>query len=112
MKLSEYIPLGFQIILEPYEEEVKTKSGLFLPSNGVYKDEEGTAIQEKPLMGKILRVGSMTKENFSEGDIVLLPPVLRNGIELTFEDNKKVAFSINSHDVLGIVRKAQPTTFE
>jgi chaperonin GroES len=57
-------PLADRVLVEPQAAEMKTKSGIFIPDTA----------QEKPQRGKIVAVGSGTKDEkmeVKEGDIVL-----------------------------------------
>ncbi|MCD6347185.1 MAG: co-chaperone GroES, partial [Bacteroidales bacterium] len=57
-------PLGDRVLVEPQEAEVKTSGGIFIPDSA----------QEKPQRGKVVAVGSGTKDIEMEvkaGDIVL-----------------------------------------
>lgn len=57
-------PLGDRVLVEPQEAEVKTSGGIFIPDSA----------QEKPQKGKVVAVGSGTKDVEMEvktGDMVL-----------------------------------------
>ncbi|MEA1878816.1 MAG: co-chaperone GroES [Bacteroidota bacterium] len=57
-------PLGDRVLVDPQEAEVKTSGGIFIPDSA----------QEKPQKGKVVAVGSGTKDVEMEvktGDIVL-----------------------------------------
>lgn len=85
-------PLGDRVLVEPQEAEVKTSGGIFIPDSA----------QEKPQKGKIIAVGSGTKEVEMEvkaGDIVLYGKYA--GTELQFDG--KDFLIMRQSDILAVI---------
>ena len=85
-------PLGDRVLVEPQEAEVKTASGIIIPDSA----------QEKPQRGKVVAVGSGTKDVEMEvkvGDLVLYGKY--SGTEIKFED--KDLLIMRQSDILAVV---------
>jgi len=85
-------PLGDRVVVEPQEAEVKTSGGIFIPDSA----------QEKPQKGKVIAVGSGTKDVEMEvkaGDIVLYGKY--SGTELQFDGNDYLI--MRQSDILAVI---------
>ena len=85
-------PLGDRVLVEPQEAEVKTASGIIIPDSA----------QEKPQRGKVVAVGSGTKDVEMEvkvGDLVLYGKY--SGTEIKFEE--KDLLIMRQSDILAVV---------
>ena len=85
-------PLGDRVVVEPQEAEVKTSGGIFIPDSA----------QEKPQKGKIIAVGSGTKDVEMEvkaGDIVLYGKY--SGTELQFDGEDFLI--MRQSDILAVI---------
>ncbi|MBT3244248.1 MAG: co-chaperone GroES [Bacteroidetes bacterium] len=85
-------PLGDRVLVEPQEAEVKTTGGIFIPDSA----------QEKPQKGKVVAVGSGTKDVEMEvkaGDTVLYGKY--SGTELQFEDQDYLI--MRQSDILAVI---------
>lgn len=85
-------PLGDRVVVEPQEAEVKTSGGIFIPDSA----------QEKPQRGKVIAVGSGTKDvemEVKEGDVVLYGKY--SGNELQFEG--KDYLIMRQSDILAVI---------
>lgn len=81
-------PLADRVMIEPEEAETKTASGIYIPDSA----------QEKPQQGKVVAVGSGTKDIEMElkvGDTVLYGKY--SGSEITVDGNDYVI--MNQSDV-------------
>ncbi len=73
--------LADRVLIEPQEAETKTASGIYIPDSA----------QEKPMQGKVVAVGSGTKDIEMElkvGDTVLYGKY--SGSEITIDSNDYV----------------------
>jgi chaperonin GroES len=85
-------PLGDRVVVEPQEAEVKTSGGIFIPDSA----------QEKPQKGKVVAVGSGTKDVEMEvkaGDTVLYGKY--SGTELQFDG--KDYLIMRQSDILAVI---------
>ena len=85
-------PLADRVLVEPMAAETKTASGIIIPDNA----------KEKPQKGKVVAVGSGTKEEkmtVSVGDTVLYGKY--SGTELKFEGQNYLI--MRESDILAIV---------
>jgi chaperonin GroES len=85
-------PLADRVLVEPMAAETKTASGIIIPDNA----------KEKPQKGKVVAVGSGTKEEkmtVSVGDTVLYGKYA--GTELKFEGQDYLI--MRESDILAIV---------
>lgn len=85
-------PLADRVLVEPMAAETKTASGIIIPDNA----------KEKPQKGKVVAVGSGTKEEkmtVSVGDTVLYGKY--SGTELKFEGQDYLI--MRESDILAIV---------
>jgi len=85
-------PLGDRVLVEPQEAEVKTSSGIIIPDSA----------QEKPQQGKVVAVGSGTKDVEMEvkvGDTVLYGKY--SGTEIKVEDNDYLI--MRQSDILAVI---------
>lgn len=85
-------PLGDRVLVEPQDAEVKTSGGIFIPDSA----------QEKPQRGKVIAVGSGTKDVEMEvkaGDIVLYGKYA--GTELQFDG--KDYLIMRQSDILAVI---------
>ncbi|UCG27787.1 MAG: co-chaperone GroES [Bacteroidales bacterium] len=72
-------PLADRVLVEPMEAETKTASGIYIPDSA----------QEKPQKGKVVAVGSGTKEvemEVKKGDVVLYGKYSGNEINVDGTD--------------------------
>lgn len=83
-------PLGKRVLIEREEEMKTTATGIIIPDN---------ASKEKPLVGKILAIGSEVKE-ISIGDRVAFAKY--SGTEIKLGDEELLILKIE--DVLGILK--------
>ncbi len=86
-------PMDDRLVLELIEEELKTKSGLYIPDTA----------KEKPIMGKVVAVGTDEdlREKIKEGDKVLFAKY--GGEEISFDDkNYKI---VQRSDVLAVIEE-------
>jgi chaperonin GroES len=91
-------PLGDRVVIEPMQEEHKTKSGIVLPD---------TAEKERPEKGKILSVGSgklmkdgtRAKLEVKKGDTVLFSKYGPTEVKM---DGKEILIAQES-DILAII---------
>jgi len=87
-------PLADRIVVEPLPAETKTASGLYIPDTA----------QEKPQKGKVIAVGSGTKDEEMKvkvGDLVLYSKYA--GTEVTVENVKYLI--MRQSDVLAIIEE-------
>jgi chaperonin GroES len=87
-------PLADRVIIEPMSAEVKTASGIYIPDTA----------QEKPQKGKVLAVGTGTKDEvmtLKVGDSVLYGKYA--GTEITYENDKFLI--MRQSDVLAVIEK-------
>ena len=82
-------PLGERVLIKQTEQEEVTKSGIVLP---------GTASKEKPIIGKILAVGSKIEE-VKVGDKVIFEKY--SGTEV--KDGEESYLILEKDNVLAIV---------
>ena len=84
-------PMDDRLVLELIEEELKTKSGLYIPDTA----------KEKPIMGKVVAVGTDEdlREKIKEGDKVLFAKY--GGEEINI-DNKNYKI-VQRSDVLAVI---------
>lgn len=85
-------PLGDRVLVEPQEAEVKTASGIIIPDSA----------QEKPQRGKVVAVGSGTKDvemEVSVGDLVLYGKY--SGTEIKVEDTDYLI--MRQSDILAVI---------
>ncbi len=85
-------PLADRVLIEPQEAEMKTASGIYIPDSA----------KEKPLKGKVIAVGSGTKDEKMEvsvGDTVLYGKYA--GTELNIDGKDYLIMKQN--DILAIV---------
>ncbi len=94
MKLK---PIGDKIIVEPEEEEEKTKSGIVLPDTAKEKPQKGKVIAVGP--GKILDNGQRSPMEIKEGDIVIYSKYA--GTEIKIEDKEYLI--VSDRDILAVL---------
>lgn len=85
-------PLADRVIIEPQSAEVKTASGIYIPDTA----------QEKPQKGKVVAVGTGTKDEDMKlkiGDNVLYGKY--SGTEINYENDKYLI--MRQSDVLAII---------
>ena len=84
-------PMDDRLVLELIEEELKTKSGLYIPDTA----------KEKPIMGKVIAVGTDEdlREKIKVGDKVLFAKYGGEEINIDNKDYKIVQRS----DVLAVI---------
>jgi chaperonin GroES len=90
--MTKIRPLADRVLVEPQPAEVKTASGIFIPDTA----------QEKPQRGKIVAVGTGTKDEEMKvkvGDMVLYGKYAGTEISL---DNEKFLIMRQS-DLFGII---------
>lgn len=87
-------PLGDRVVIEPMPAETKTASGLYIPDTA----------QEKPQKGKIIAVGSGTKDEemkVKKDDIVLYGKYV--GTEINIGNDKYLI--MRQSDILAIIEE-------
>jgi len=85
-------PLGTRVLVEVFEAEEKTASGLYIPNTA----------KEKPQKGKVVAVGKGTKDEemeLKEGDVVIYGKYA--GTEIDFEGQKYLM--MQQSDILAVV---------
>ena len=85
-------PLADRVLIQPMEAETKTASGIFIPDSA----------QEKPQKGKVIAVGSGTKEiemEVKKGDTVLYGKY--SGSELSVDGDEYLI--MRQSDILAIL---------
>lgn len=85
-------PLGTRVLVEVFEAEEKTASGIIIPDSA----------KEKPQKGKVVAVGNGTKDEemeLKEGDVVLYGKYA--GTDLTYEGNDYLMMS--QSDILAVI---------
>ncbi len=85
-------PLGTRVLIEPFEAEQKTKSGIILPDSA----------QEKPQQGKVVATGKGTDDTPMEvkvGDKVMYGKY--SGTELNYEGNDFLI--MEQSDILAVI---------
>jgi len=85
-------PLGTRVLIEPFEAEQKTKSGIILPDSA----------QEKPQQGKVVATGKGTEDIPMEvkvGDTVMYGKY--SGTELNYEGNDFLI--MEQSDILAVI---------
>jgi len=96
MKLS---PISDYIIIEPKNDEKKTKSGIVLPDTAEKeKPQQGSVVAVGP--GKMLENGERAKMQVKEGDTVLFSKYSPNEVKI---DDKEY-FVIREDDVMAIIK--------
>ncbi|EKD49287.1 MAG: hypothetical protein ACD_63C00197G0005 [uncultured bacterium] len=92
-------PLGDKVVIEPINEDVKTKAGIVLPD---------THEKEKPEKGKVIAVGSgkITLEgkrlpmNVKKGDKVLFKKYSAD----EFKIGSKEYLVVGEEDIIGVIK--------
>jgi len=87
-------PMGDRIVVEPMAAETKTASGIYIPDTA----------QEKPQKGKVVAVGTGTKDEemkLKVGDLVLYGKYA--GTEVTVDNEKYLI--MRQSDVLAIIEE-------
>jgi len=85
-------PLGTRVLVEPFEAEEKTASGLYIPNTA----------QEKPQKGKVIAVGSGTEKEKMEvkvDDVVLYGKY--SGTEINIDGTKYLM--MQQSDILAVI---------
>ena len=67
--MAKIRPLDDRVVVEPLEQEEKTKGGIFLPDTAKEKPQEGKIVAAGP--GKMLENGERGELNVKVGDVVL-----------------------------------------
>ena len=88
-------PLGDRILIRRAEKEVKTASGILLPSDKAKDANEGTVVSVGPGLRDVN--GVLHAPTIQKGDIVLLPKY--GGTEVEIGEEKLVLF--REEDILG-----------
>jgi len=97
-------PLSDHVLIEPLEQEEKTKSGILLPE---------TAEKEKPEQGKIIAVGPGKKTEdgkiipmeVKEGDVVLFTKYGPNEVKIEVDGQEKEYLIAKEEDILAIINE-------
>lgn len=86
-------PLDDRLLVEPFEEESKTSSGLYIPDSA----------KEKPRMGKVVAVGTDEdlQSKIKEGDKVLFAKYGGEDVEM----NGSTLKIIQRPDILAVVEE-------
>jgi len=87
-------PLADRVVIEPMAAETKTASGIYIPDTA----------QEKPQKGKVLAVGTGTKDEEMKvkvGDIVLYGKYA--GTEINIQNDKYLI--MRQSDILAIIEE-------
>lgn len=82
-------PLGQRILVEPIQEDMKTKSGIVLAE---------TAEKPLPIKGKVLAAGPLVDESISEGIVIIFDRYAPNEFEF---DGKKLMI-LHEEDVKAV----------
>jgi co-chaperonin GroES (HSP10) len=85
------IPLKNFILIKKPEDETKTKSGIFIPTN-----KQDFSIPK----GEIVRVGESANPNFKVGDII----VYNKGYENDIIDDQKDYILVKDEYVMAIIK--------
>jgi len=92
-------PLGDRVVVEPAEQEEKTKSGIILPETAKEKPQEGTVIAVGP--GRRDEKGERVPMDLKKGNRVLFARYA--GTEIKLEDKKVLI--LKESDILAIVKE-------
>lgn len=93
-------PLGEYVVIEPIEQDEKTKGGIFLPQNSEKeRPEQGRVIAVGP--GKTLDSGNKVEIEVKEGDTVLFTKYGPNEIKI---DGKEYLIA-KQEDILAILEQ-------
>ena len=95
--MTELIPLGDRLVVEPIEQEDTTSGGILLPETAKEKPQKGTVIAVGP--GKLDDSGKRVQMEVEEGDRVLYAKY--SGTEIKVEENKVLI--LRESDVLALV---------
>lgn len=90
-------PLGDRVLVEPLEEEEKTKGGIIIPDTAKEKPQEGKVIAVGT--GKLDDEGKKISFNVKKGDKVLLPKFGGTEIKL---DSKNYQI-VREDDILAVI---------
>lgn len=90
MKKETIRPLGENILVKITKENIKTKSGIFLPE---------TATQDKPQTGQVIAVGNDKKIKIKKGQTVIFAKY--SGTELEFSGTQHLI--LKNEDILAVV---------
>lgn len=90
-------PLGEHILIEPQEEEKKSKGGIVLPETAEKEPQQGKVIAVGP--GKRLSSGERAKMEIKKGDTVLFRKYGPDEIKV---DDKKYLIA-KEEDILAII---------
>ena len=90
-------PLGSRVVVEPFEQEEVTASGIVLPETAKEKPQKGTVLAVGP--GDRDEDGKRIAMDVSKGDVVLFAKY--SGTEIKI-DNKKLLI-LRESDLLAIV---------
>lgn len=92
-------PLEDKVIVEPIQEDEKTKGGIVLPDTAEKeKPEKGKVIAVGP--GKLLDSGSRAPMSVKKGDVVLFTKYSPNEIKM----GGKEILIISESDILAIIK--------
>jgi len=83
----DFRPLGNRVVVE-VDDVATTKTGLYIPAN----------VQDKPLEGKVVAVGTKLKEDVKVGDIIAYGKY--SGTEIELEGKKYLIMNVD--DIFGV----------
>ena len=100
--VKSFKPLGDRVVLDPLEEEERTKSGIILPDSAKEKPQEGMVIAVGS--GRMLDNGQKVPPEVKKGDRVLFQKYAGTEVKIG-EDDKKLLI-LAEKDILAIVEEA------
>ncbi len=87
-------PLADRVLVKPIEQEVKTKSGIYLPDTAKEKPQEGKVLAVGP--GKVSEDGKLIPMNLKVGDVIIYSKY--GGTEIKVDDDELII--LRESDVL------------
>jgi len=95
--MTQLIPLGDRLVVEPIEQEDTTSGGILLPETAKEKPQKGKVIAVGP--GKLDESGKRVQMEVKEGDRVLYARYA--GTEIKIEENKVLI--LRESDILALL---------
>ena len=105
--INELTPIGFRVLLKPYEKPETTSAGFFIP------ESENSGM---PAMGQIVILGRKTiweklqlflglKQSYSVGDLVYFRKYSVDELRISAPDGETVIFILEEDEIIGLVNK-------